>query len=549
MIAGQEIEIGLKQSHIQHLRLRLPDDIAKIPVPVYKGLDSTQLQTFEIYYSPVFLVPYVFFQSMPVSLKHLYLTKNNIITVCFCDLLRLKHLIVLDLSHQNNQNDLQYDNILCKIRQNDTNHVPFSASSYSEANTIANSMNCSVCQKLPVSLRTFDISHSSLLCDLVKVFCDSSNFLEYLDISYQGNSDCFKILWKVTKNVFKLKYLNAAGSSLKTIPNNAFSPLKLLKNLTLNHNFIDIVDFDLQTQNLEYLDLSYNNILYLSNKMTDMLDSIAIYSNLVIYLKGNQLVCDCERLYFVHWLRYNSAIHQKDQLTCQLTTSNTTYSISKIAELHDKLKVECIAKDVLKGCIVGFLVLNIVLGLLSQLWHKHWKIRYLLAIGRKTVTPYHPIEESEIELEYDVYISYERDFDLTSDQTLHEFVAQKLYPELQRRGLKVLIRDEFEPGIGLYNAISQALRRCKKVVSLISKDYCKDYWNVFEFNVAVLEGIYTKRQVIIPVALENMERDDLHTEIYAYLRSGSVSYFSRNVRNEDLFEFLCEKIRDTRECE
>ena len=65
----------------------------------------------------------------------------------------------------------------------------------------------------------------------------------------------------------------------------------------------------------------------------------------------------------------------------------------------------------------------------------------------------------------------------------------------------------------------------------------------------MLEGIYTKRQVIIPVALENMGRDDLHTEIYAYLRSGSVSYFSRNVRNEDLFEFLREKIRDNRECE
>ena len=156
-------------------------------------------------------------------------------------------------------------------------------------------------------------------------------------------------------------------------------------------------------------------------------------------------------------------------------------------------------------------MLKSVLGLLSQLWYRRWKLRYLLAVGRRTVVPYHPIEEMEIELEYDVYISYERDFHLTADETLHEFVEQKLYPELQRRGLKVLIRDEFEPGVGLYDAISQALRRCKKVVSLISKDYYK----VFEFNVALLEGIYTKRQVIIPVALENVERDDLHIEIYA----------------------------------
>ena len=34
---------------------------------------------------------------------------------------------------------------------------------------------------------------------------------------------------------------------------------------------------------------------------------------------------------------------------------------------------------------------------------------------------------------------------------------------------------------------------------LLSNDYCVDFWNVFEFNVADMEGIYTKRQVIIPV--------------------------------------------------
>ena len=34
---------------------------------------------------------------------------------------------------------------------------------------------------------------------------------------------------------------------------------------------------------------------------------------------------------------------------------------------------------------------------------------------------------------------------------------------------------------------------------LLSNDYCVDFWNVFEFNVEAMEGIHTKRQVIIPV--------------------------------------------------
>ena len=41
---------------------------------------------------------------------------------------------------------------------------------------------------------------------------------------------------------------------------------------------------------------------------------------------------------------------------------------------------------------------------------------------------------------------------------------------------------------------------------LLLNDYCMDFWNVFEFNVADMKGIYTKRQVIIPLTLVKMER-------------------------------------------
>ena len=34
---------------------------------------------------------------------------------------------------------------------------------------------------------------------------------------------------------------------------------------------------------------------------------------------------------------------------------------------------------------------------------------------------------------------------------------------------------------------------------LLSNAYCVDFWYVFEFNAADMEGIYTERQVIIPV--------------------------------------------------
>ena len=197
-----KLEIGLQNSPIQHLRLGLQGHAGYVPLPVFSGLFTSQLQTLEIYFKPGFWVRCKFFQGLPVSLQHLYLSDNHIITVCFCDLFRLKNLKVLDLSHQDNQIDLQQDSTLCGLPSNETEYANYSASNHSEANTIVNSIDRSVCQKLPVSLNTVNISHSILVCDLVKVLCDSSNFLEYLDISYQGKADCFEMFWKVTKNIF-----------------------------------------------------------------------------------------------------------------------------------------------------------------------------------------------------------------------------------------------------------------------------------------------------------------------------------------------------------
>ena len=101
---------------------------------------------------------------------------------------------------------------------------------------------------------------------------------------------------------------------------------------------------------------------------------------------------------------------------------------------------------------------------------------------------------------------------------MHAFVTRKLYPWFLRRGFNVLIRDELEIGRNIYEIIPKALRKCRKVIVLLSNDYCKDYWNVFEFNAAVLEGIYTKRHVVIPVAFETLMSDNFHEEILSVLK-------------------------------
>ena len=46
---------------------------------------------------------------------------------------------------------------------------------------------------------------------------------------------------------------------------------------------------------------------------------------------------------------------------------------------------------------------------------------------------------------------------------------------------------------------SEILNSGTTLIVLLSNVYCVDFWNVFEFNAAAMQGIYTKRPVIIPV--------------------------------------------------
>ena len=119
--------------------------------------------------------------------------------------------------------------------------------------------------------------------------------------------------------------------------------------------------------------------------------------------------------------------------------------------------------------------------------------------GRCSVNPYHPLEEYQIELEYDIYISYQRDHDITAKATMHTLVTNKLYPWFKQRGFKVLIRDELYACRKLYSEISKAFFKTGNIIVLLSNDYCVIFWNVIEFNVADMVGIYTKRQVIVLV--------------------------------------------------
>ena len=406
--------------------------------------------------------------------------------------------------------------------------------------------------ELPYILHTIDLSNSGLLSGpiggVVQIFCGFNNTLKHLDVSNQkpgkeNEKFYFKDLLLRLKNLRMLETLDLSGNRLKDFHVNTFSKLTRLKRLSLNVNSLVDVAFDIQRlYNLQALDLSDNRIAYLSDKFTQDIEEIASGSNLTVYLHGNKLVCDCNHLKFVSWLRHTTVIFRKDNLTCDYK-NGSKLALSDIEDIHRVLEAKCVFVTVLVSCIFVFVVQTLILGSVAVLVDRRWRFKYLSLIGKKAINPYHPIEDREITLDYDMYISYSYDHMITPNETLHELVAQKIHPCLKRRGINVIIREELDVGRKLYEVISHALRRSRKVVVLMSNDYCQDHWNVFEFNMAAMEGIYTKREVLVPVVLENLNLKDVHEEVYAYLRSGPVARFTSETSFRGLIEFLSESVK------
>ena len=349
---------------------------------------------------------------------------------------------------------------------------------------------------------------------------------------------------KMFLNLKLLEILDLRDNDIRQLPKDIFAEQRHLKHLSLANNSLINLDFHVDSLvSLETFDLSGNQIQALQKQFMRELDQISKYTNYRLLLERNSLLCDCDNIDFVAWLTSTKVyILNKHNITCQYQ-NKTLISLMRISEIHHKLKAECMALIVVIACVVGFVFLIVIVSLIAVVYYKRWNLNYLFYMGRHNLNPYHPIEGRKIKLVYDAYISYERDQTMRNNDTLHDFVAQYIYTSLTNKGLKVLIREELDSGKMQSDIITQALRKCRKVIALISKDYCSEMWNVYEFNMAAMEGIYTKRQILVPVVIGSITKEDLSSDVYAFLQPQIVPQYLLTSPKHILIDYLAEAVR------
>ena len=233
-------------------------------------------------------------------------------------------------------------------------------------------------------------------------------------------------------NQTKLETLDLSRNTIHGLPSGMFSTNQKLTFLSLKNNSLSDIPFRIkQLVALEYIDVSGNRISGLSSRNMEDLKAVAELHNITINLAGNPLRCACADLDFITWMAQTKVEFTDLPLLRCISEHNTVIRMDDLQSLSYRLKYECTALYVVLGCVMVFMGLLLVLTFFAMLYYNQWRLRYLYDIGRPAVNPYHPLEKTNITLDYDAYFSFDEDYRFSTGQLLRTYMYGTVVPVLR----------------------------------------------------------------------------------------------------------------------
>lgn len=255
-------------------------------------------------------------------LTELYLAKNEFMYSQFEVYAPLKNLQILDLS----QNHITFFQNSTVVSNEKLQQLLLSRNNIhtSPKNVFSNLKN----------LRLLDLSHNSIGVISNNLF-NGLNSMETLDLS----SNCISFLpSEIFHGLSQLRILNISNNPITRLHNNQFADNTLLevlsidqtditeitavslaatKNLKLlsakhNPKLVEIQNFAVPNtpDSLQFVDISFNNLTQLPTFLTNLTNMT------YVSLKGNPWQCECQSMWFVHWLTQQKSLQLHEDLDC-----------------------------------------------------------------------------------------------------------------------------------------------------------------------------------------------------------------------------------------
>ncbi|CAC5380974.1 unnamed protein product [Mytilus coruscus] len=387
------------------------------------------------------------------------------------------------------------------------------------------------------SLKYLDLS--SNFCSNVSNYFFSEDFgsLEelYLQNNILGLVLPYDYKGATLQNLHNLKTINLSQNKIQRLSKDFFKSQLKIERIDLSENTFQSIDFDIgHLKSLKYLNLKNNRISFLSASAIQQLDSIDILNkNFRIDLSQNDFLCTCETINFVQWLVTTTVgLIGKKNYTCQLSDL-TLVPIENIDKLYDTLSKDCMSKIPIIVALVAS-VSSVLIFICSGLIYRYrWKLRYAYyMIKIRSHKKMVPVEKDDDKsYMYGAFVSY-------ADED-SAFAHKQLLTKLEKENgiILCLHKRNFLPGNDIATNITSAIHNSRRTIIIMSRNFLKSYWCMFEYNMARMESIYERsnENVLFLIFIEQIASKELPLHILELVQSQSYIEYPNDEYGDTVF--------------
>ena len=371
--------------------------------------------------------------------------------------------------------------------------------------------------KLP-SLKHLNISNNFASGIDHNVFLAAPNLIT-LDASnnFLGQALSEDIDGLIFRPLQQLNALNLSANLITSLP--AFSALNNLTTLNLAFNSITEVSSSLASlKSLMELDLRQNKISTLPLVLLQQLDKTAQRTsrNVSVDLSNNTLEISCENLVLLEWIVQHPTFFKR--LDTYIYRSKAGIEVMKLKELEKRVNsLQKSCKNYTAVIIISTIVIvGFIFSILGSLVYRYrWRLRYLYYMAKARYRGYERIPDVPTEYRYDAFVSYAEEDYL--------FIKDEIVVELEENhGLELCLHQRnFLPGNYIAENILQAIKNSRMIVIVLTDQFLKSKWCIYEYNMARMESIYSRagENFIVCIMYEDIDNKFLSPDLIETLDS------------------------------
>ncbi|XP_004699989.1 toll-like receptor 5 [Echinops telfairi] len=334
--------------------------------------------------------------------------------------------------------------------------------------------------------------------------------------------------WDVFKGLPHLQFLYLNNNHLSFLPPGVFSGLAALRELYLNFNRLtSLSPGDLPAQ-LEFLDVSWNQLLA---------PDPAVFASLrAVDLRHNQFICACELSAFISWLNHTNATLRGAPADryCMFPEAFAGVPLDSIStDGCDEEK----AFQALKWSLFISVTVMLTLVLVTSLGAAKFRGVCFMCYKRAQRLLF-GVSPQRLELDrykYDAYLCFSsKDFEWVQSALLVRLDTQ--YSDQNRFSLCFEERD-FVPGENHVVNIQDAVWSSRKIVCLVSRHFLRDGWCLEAFSYAQSRCLADLRSALIVVVVGSLSQYQLmkHRPLQGFIQKQQYLRWPEDMQDVEWF--------------